>query len=67
MWTRLNTYPKTLLFCLGCLSALAMAPVYAWWIMAVGYATLFHKLNQTVLFCFVRYNRRHIIFFICLE
>ena len=39
--------PKTILFCLGCLSALAMAPVYAWPIMAVGYSALVYSLLKT--------------------
>lgn len=36
--------PKTLLFCSGCLSALAMAPVYAWPLMMLGYSVLLHFL-----------------------
>jgi len=41
-------YPKTSLFCLGCLSALATAPVYWWFMIAIGYAALTaHLLQQT--------------------
>jgi len=39
--------PKTVLFCLGCLSALAMAPVYAWPVMMIGYAVLITQLTKT--------------------
>jgi len=40
----LHNNPKTIIFCLGCLSALAMAPVYAWPLMMLGYATLTYYL-----------------------
>tara|TARA_B100001750_G_C15479444_1_gene584492 strand:+ start:291 stop:1661 length:1371 start_codon:yes stop_codon:yes gene_type:complete len=40
----LKNNPKTILFCAGCLSALAMAPVYAWPIMAFGYSLLLYYL-----------------------
>jgi apolipoprotein N-acyltransferase len=45
--TFLAQHPRTLLFCLGCLSALAMAPVYAWPLMVVGYSILLHHLIKT--------------------
>jgi apolipoprotein N-acyltransferase len=45
--TFLIRHPKTILFCLGCLSALAMAPVYAWPLMVIGYSTLLYYLVKT--------------------
>lgn len=45
--TLLTLHPKTILFCLGCLSALAMAPVYAWPLMVIGYSTLLYYLVKT--------------------
>ena len=39
--------PKITLFCLGCLSALAMAPVYAWPLMMIGYCALLSFLTKT--------------------
>ncbi len=46
--TLLTQRPKTILFFLGCLSALAMAPVYAWPLMVIGYSTLLYYLVKTV-------------------
>jgi apolipoprotein N-acyltransferase len=39
--------PRTLLFCSGCFSALAMAPVYAWPLMAIGYSILTYVIYQS--------------------
>ena len=46
MIEKLQNHPKTILFFLGCLSALAMAPVYAWPFMMLGYSTLLHYLTK---------------------
>lgn len=47
MKSLVRNYPKTLLFCLGCFAALGMAPVYAWPLLAMGYATLIYQLIRT--------------------
>ena len=40
MKRHLLNHPKIALFCLGCLAAMAMAPVYAWPLLFVGYGGL---------------------------
>lgn len=40
----ISNNPKTILFCCGCLSALAMAPVYFWPLIITGYSVLLYTL-----------------------
>lgn len=44
----LINFPKTSLFCLGCLSALAMAPVYLWPLMVLAYTALTYTLIRVI-------------------